>query len=56
VLRLFSDPSWILKGLAIVEAKDEAEVYAIGAEDPAIKPQFGFKFEVYPMLQVVSWK
>ncbi|HKM77203.1 MAG TPA: YciI family protein [Candidatus Bathyarchaeia archaeon] len=38
-------------GLAIVEAKDEAEVCAIGAEDPAIKSQFGLKFEVYPMLR-----
>ncbi|HKM77595.1 MAG TPA: hypothetical protein VJZ03_00840 [Candidatus Bathyarchaeia archaeon] len=45
--------SW---GLAIVEAKDEAKVRAIGTEDPAVKSQFGFKFEVYPMLQVVSRK
>jgi uncharacterized protein YciI len=41
--------SW---GLAIVEAK----VRATGTEDPAIKSQFGFKFEVYPMLQVVTRK
>lgn len=45
--------SW---GLAIVEAKVEAEVRAIGAEDPAIKSQFGFRFEVYPMLQAVMRK
>jgi len=42
--------------LAIVEAKDEGEVHAIGKEDPAIKSQFGFKFEVYPMLQAVTRK
>ena len=42
--------SW---GLAIVEAKDEAEVHAIGAEDPAIKSRYGFKFEVHPMLKAV---
>jgi len=45
--------SW---GLAIVEAKDAAEVHAIGADDPAIKSQFGFQFEVYPMLQAVMRK
>ncbi len=45
--------SW---GLAIVEAKDEVKVRAIGTEDPAVKSQFGFKFEVYPMLQVVTRK
>ncbi len=45
--------SW---GLAIVEARDEGEVRAIGIDDPAIKSQFGFQFEVYPMLQVVSRK
>ena len=41
--------SW---GLAVVETKDEAEVRAIGRNDPAIKSNQGFGFEIHPMPQV----
>jgi len=34
-------------GLAIVEAANEQDVRALGANDPAIKA--GLRFEVYPM-------
>lgn len=36
-------------GLAIVEAEREAVVRDIGANDPAIKVDAGFKFEIYSM-------
>lgn len=45
--------SW---GLAVVETKNEAEVSAIGRNDPAIKSAQGFGFEIYPMLQVTLRK
>lgn len=34
-------------GVAIVEAADEADVHALGVNDPAV--QAGLKLEVYPM-------
>jgi uncharacterized protein YciI len=40
-------------GLAIVEAEDEAIAHEYGIHDPAIKAGVGFKFEVYPMPQVI---
>ena len=43
-------------GLGVVEAKDESEVRALGANDPLIKSSVGFQFEVYPMLQAVLRK
>ena len=45
--------SW---GLAVVETKDEAEVRTIGRNDPAIKSNRGFGFEVCPMPQVTLRK
>ena len=40
-------------GLAIVEADDEAVVNGFGINDPAIKADLGFRFEVFPMLQPI---
>ena len=39
--------------LAIVEADDEAVVYGFGINDPAMKADLGFRFEVFPMLQPI---
>lgn len=39
--------------LAIVEAEDVAIAHEYGILDPAIKADLGFKFEVYPMPQVI---
>jgi uncharacterized protein YciI len=36
-------------GLAVIEADDESQVRAYGANDPAIKAGIGFLFEIYPM-------
>ncbi len=38
-------------GLAMVETKDEAEANARGVNDPAIKTNTRFRFEVHPMPQ-----
>ena len=40
-------------GLAIVEAADEGIVNEYGIPDPAIEADVGFKFEIYPMPQVI---
>ena len=47
-----ADPNGIY-ALAIVEADDEAVVYGFGINDPAIKADLGFRFEVFPMLQLI---
>jgi hypothetical protein len=39
--------------LAIVEAADEVVVNDYGIHDPAIEADVGFKFEIYPMPQVI---
>ena len=43
-------------GMAVVETKDETEVRAIGVNDPAIKANKGFRFEIYPMLRATLRK
>ena len=43
-------------GLAVVETKDEAAANALGVNDPAIKADAGFRFEVYPMSQAILRK
>lgn len=40
-------------GLAIVEAADEGIVNGYGIHDPAIQADVGFRFEIYPMPQVI---
>jgi uncharacterized protein YndB with AHSA1/START domain len=47
-----ADPSggW---GLGILEVRDEAELHAIQAADPAIQSGRGFRYESLPMLQIV---
>jgi uncharacterized protein YciI len=40
-------------GLAIVEAANEEVVNEYGIHDPAIEADVGFKFEIYPMPQVI---
>jgi uncharacterized protein YciI len=39
--------------LAIVEAEDEAAVHNFGTNDPAVKANVGFKFEVYHIPQAI---
>ena len=43
-------------GLAIVEASDETAVRTIGKNDPTIKADVGFKFEIYSMPDAISRK
>jgi uncharacterized protein YndB with AHSA1/START domain len=47
-----ADPSggW---GLGILEVRDEAELHALQATDPAIQSDRGFRYESLPMLQIV---
>lgn len=41
-------------GLGLVRATDEAAVAAFGARDPALTANIGMRYEVVPMLQLVS--
>ena len=43
-------------GLVIVEAKDEAEVHALMINDPVVKTNAGFRYEINPMAQAVFRK
>jgi uncharacterized protein YndB with AHSA1/START domain/uncharacterized protein YciI len=40
-------------GLGIVEAKDESEVRALQADDPAIKSEIGLSYETLPLLRAI---
>jgi hypothetical protein len=40
-------------GLAVVEAADESTVWGILTQDPVTASGSGFKYEVYPMPQVI---
>ncbi len=39
-------------GIAIIRLQDAADVYSLGADDPVIKANAGFSFEVHPMPSV----
>jgi uncharacterized protein YciI len=41
-------------GLGLVRAADEAEVQAFTAEDPVMQARRGFRYQVRPMLTLVS--
>jgi uncharacterized protein YciI len=43
-----ADPNGVY-GIAIIEVKDENAAYDIRKNDPAIKANVGFKYEIYPM-------
>jgi len=43
-------------GLAVAETQDEAELRAIVVNDPVIKANRGFQFEIYPMLRATLRK
>ncbi len=43
-------------GVAILEVGEEVDVNALGMNDPTIKANVGFAFEVYPMEQAVVRK
>jgi len=43
-------------GVAIVEVEEEVDVNALGMNDPTIKANVGFQFEVYPMDRAVLRK
>jgi len=40
-------------GLGVVRSADESQVRALAAEDPAVKAQAGFRFEIHPMASAV---
>lgn len=40
-------------GIAIIRLQDGSDAYALGADDPVIKANAGFNFEVHPMPSVV---
>jgi uncharacterized protein YciI len=48
-----ADPKGVY-GLAIVEANNEAVASGFGKNDPAIKANLGFKFEIFHMPQVIT--
>ena len=43
-------------GLGLIEAKDESEVQRLLADDPVVKANAGFKWEISPMAQAVFRK
>lgn len=43
-------------GVAILEVGEEVDVNALGANDPTIKANVGFRFELYPMVRPVLRK
>jgi uncharacterized protein YciI len=45
---LVADPRGVF-GIGIVEVEDEADVRSLKANDPTIKANVGFAFEVHPM-------
>lgn len=47
-----SDPKGAY-GIAVVQFEEDADANVLGTNDPTIKANFGFKFEVYSMPQVV---
>lgn len=47
-----SDPKGTY-GIAVLQVGDEAEANDLGADDPTVKANVGFKFEIYSMPQVV---
>ena len=40
-------------GIGVIEAKDEAEMRALQADDPAIKAGIGHRYEIYLMPRIV---
>lgn len=46
------DPKGVY-GVAIVEFEDTANADDLGIDDPTIKANVGFRFEIYPMPQVM---
>jgi uncharacterized protein len=40
-------------GLAVVRARDEAEMHALQAADPVVAANVGFSYETLPMMQAV---
>ncbi len=47
-----SDPKGTY-GIVVIQLEDDADANALGTNDPTIKANVGFKFEVYSMSQVV---
>jgi uncharacterized protein YciI len=43
-------------GIGILEVDEDVDVAAFGLDDPAIKADVGFKFEVHPMPRVILRK
>jgi len=43
-------------GVAILELEEEADANALGMNDPTMKANVGFQFEVYPMDRAVLRK
>lgn len=40
-------------GIAILEAGEKVDIKALGLNDPTMKANAGFQFEVYPMAQAI---
>ena len=43
-------------GIAVVELPDQADPQALGAGDPVVKAGVGFRFEVLPMMSLITAK
>ena len=50
-----SDPKGVY-GVAVLELEEEADANALGGNDPTIKANVGFNFEVYPMDRAILRK
>ncbi len=47
-----ADPKWPY-GIALLRLRDDADPQTLGADDPTILADAGFRFEIYPMPSVV---
>ena len=48
VVGVVADPTGAY-GIGVVELEDDADPHVLGANDPAVKENAGFRFEMHPM-------
>jgi uncharacterized protein len=48
VVGVVADPTGAY-GIGVVELEDDADPHVLGANDPAVKANAGFRFEMHPM-------
>ena len=66
-IRTFAEKRWAVAfgpvadpqgtyGIGVWEVPDEVDVAALSAEDPVIKANRGFRYEVHPMMSMIARK